>query len=326
MNTTEREELSRLLPAPAERDLPPGRHLHHKERLMRQIDRDRTPVATVRRRLLRPAVLMPATALAVAGVLIATLPDAHRTPSPAEAPRTEAASGRGAVVLLDRIAAVAMKSGTGPVREDQYVYVRGLTTETVHYKPVKTSEPKEWESWLPQRSAPRKDDQGLTKQDGKYFPIMGDPVPAGLDRPTYQWLASLPTDPDALYERLRNEVRPVKGQDRDQTVFEAFGLLLKSAVMPPETEAALYKAAAKIPGVVEITDATDAKGRHGIAIAREDTQRGERTEWVFDRQSLAYLGDRSCLTRTSDWGKAGTLLHAGAVLERAVVDAPRQTP
>ncbi|WP_414166843.1 CU044_5270 family protein [Streptoverticillium reticulum] len=325
MNTTEREELSRLLPPPAERDLPPGRHLHHKERLMRQIDRDRALAATVRRRLLRPAVLMPATALAVAGVLIATLPDAHRTQTPAEAPRTEAASGRGAVVLLDRIAAVAMKSGTGPVREDQYVYLRGLTTETVHYKPVKVSEPKEWENWLPQRSAPRKDDQGLLKQDGKYFPVMGDPVPAGLDRPTYQWLASLPTDPDALYERLRKEVRPVKGQDGDQTVFEAFGGLL-SAVMPPETEAALYKAAAKIPGVVEIPDATDAKGRHGIAIAREDKQLGERTEWVFDRQSLGYLGSRTCLTRTSDRGTAGTLVHATAVLERAVVDAPRQTP
>lgn len=40
----EREELARLLPAPAERDLPLGRHLHHKDTLMRQIDQDRDRV------------------------------------------------------------------------------------------------------------------------------------------------------------------------------------------------------------------------------------------------------------------------------------------
>ena len=36
----------------------------------------------------------------------------------------------------------------------------------------------------------------------------------------------------------------------------------------------------------------DAAGRHGVGIARVDKQAWVATEWVFDRDSLAYLGER----------------------------------
>ncbi|MCC3768002.1 CU044_5270 family protein [Streptomyces sp. UNOC14_S4] len=336
----ELEELARLLPPPAERDLPPDRHRHHKELLMRAIDGDRPrPAAEVRpaagprsrswssRRLLRPAFALPVAAAVVAGALvITTLPGEHDRSPEARVPLSEPGSTQGAVLLLDRIAAVASRTDTRPVRDDQYVYIRSVATETVHIKPVKAGKLKEREDWVPQDPRPTSDG-GVFREDGKFVPIHGaDKVPAGIGRPTYAWLASLPTDPGALYERIRKETRPVRGQDFDQTVFDTFGTLLGRGVMPPATEAALYKAAAKIPGVVQLPDAADADGRHGVAIAREDHQLGERTEWIFGKQDLNFLGRRTYLTRTGERGEAGTLVWANAILERSVVDKPRQIP
>lgn len=39
-----------------------------------------------------------------------------------------------------------------------------------------------------------------------------------------------------------------------------------------------------------------------------------------------YLGERSYLTRDTERGRKGTLIHVSAVLERAVVDALREEP
>ncbi|MER8047559.1 CU044_5270 family protein [Streptomyces sp. NPDC094032] len=349
MNTTghgspdaEREELAVLLPAPADRDLRPGRHRHYKDVLMQEIDRDlardhardhdrdraRSGGA---RRFLRPAVALPVTALALAGALGVTLTatDAGpRTPARAQAGQEPRAS-----VLLNRIATVAATSGALTVREDQFVYVRSVQTpnEGAFGGPVKLGAPHEREVWTTQVSGPTRE-QGLIREYGKDWPIVegvpdgADPAahpgrPAGMERPTYQWLAALPTDPEALLRRLESELRPVEGQEEAQTLFLTIGGLLQETVLPPETAAALYQAAARIPGVVEVADAVDAAGRPGLAVAREDKGAGERTEWIFDRSRLAFLGERSRLTRDSARGSAGTVTHASAVLDRAVVDA-----
>ncbi|MFC8538596.1 CU044_5270 family protein [Streptomyces sp. NPDC057249] len=338
----EREELARLLPAPAERDLPPGRHLHHKETLMQLIDQDgdRT-TARPRPRLLRPAVLLPAAGLALGGVLFTTLAVTDR----AETPRTAstATAPRGATVLLDRIATVAAKSDAIEVTDDQYVYVRTLQagSEGEFGGPMKPAEPGEREVWMTQEPGPVID-EGLIHQDGAYYPItVGVPdgekpvgYPEGLNRPTYAWLASLPTDPDALLRRLAAEITtdqdarntPADERDPDQDAFEAIGELIQETLMPPKTAAALYKAAARIPGVSVDTDAVDAAGRHGIGVARDDTRTGWRTAWIFDAETLAYLGERTYLIRDTSMGRKGTVLNRSAVLERAVVDALREKP
>ncbi|MFJ5551178.1 hypothetical protein [Streptomyces sp. NPDC093225] len=41
---------------------------------------------------------------------------------------------------------------------------------------------------------------------------------------------------------------------------------------------------------------------------------------------MAFLGERSQLTRDSARGKAGTVTHASAILDRAVVDTRGQEP
>lgn len=346
----EREELARLLPVPAERDLPPGRHLHHKETLMQLIDQDGDrATARPRPRLLRPAVLLPAAGLALGGVLLTTLTTLAVTgqdhaPVPSAAGTgSGAAAPRGAAVLLDRIATVASKSDEITVADDQFVYVRTLQAEGggEFGGPIKLTEPREREVWMTQKSGPVID-EGLIHQDGRYYPItVGVPdgerpvgYPAGLNRPTYTWLASLPTGPDALLRRLTDEIAadqdardtPAEDRDPDQDAFDAIGELLQETLMPPKTAAALYKAAAKIPGVSVDSDAVDAAGRHGIGVARDNTRYGWRTAWIFDSATLEYLGERTYLIRDTTLGKKGTLTGQTAVLERAVVDALREKP
>ncbi|MYV63955.1 hypothetical protein GTW37_37290, partial [Streptomyces sp. SID4931] len=96
--------------------------------------------------------------------------------------------------------------------------------------------------------------------------------------------------------------------------------LIGDTILPPGTAAALYKAAALIPGVTEAPDAVDALGRKGLGIARDDERSGARTEWVFDPEDLSYLGWSSHLTRDTEYGKKGDFLGDGAVIETAVVD------
>ncbi|MFJ8883784.1 CU044_5270 family protein [Streptomyces sp. NPDC102402] len=345
----EREELARLLPAPAERDLPPGRHLHHKDILMRLIDQDgdhTTARPRPRPRLLRPAVLLPAAGLALGALLLTTLTVTGQDGAPA--PSATGTGSRttpqdGAAVLLDRIASVAGKSDEQPVTGDQFVYVKTLQAgnEGRFGGPAKLGKSHRREVWMAQKAGPVID-VGLIHEEGSYVPItVGVPdgetpvgYPAGLDRPTYAWLASLPTDPDVLLRRLTTEITrdqdardtPAEDRDQDQDAFDTIGELLRETVMPPRTAAALYKAAARIPGVTVDPDAVDAAGRHGIGVARDDTRVGWRTAWVFDPTTLEYLGERTYLIRDTTMGRKGTLLSKSAVLERGVVDALRERP
>ncbi|MCX2922850.1 hypothetical protein [Streptomyces sp. NEAU-W12] len=93
---------------------------------------------------------------------------------------------------------------------------------------------------------------------------------------------------------------------------------------PPETSAALYRAAVLIPGVDVVPEAVDAAGRHGVAVSR--THDGERTEWIFDRSTAQLLGERTVLVEDSAWGKAGTVVTSVALVDRGIVDEAGQTP
>ncbi|MFE7762013.1 CU044_5270 family protein [Streptomyces sp. NPDC057438] len=326
------EEPARLLPSPPERDVPPDRLAHHKDRLMRLIDdAPATTPAAPRRRvptLPRPALWLPAAALTLAGVLtlgLVTTTDSGDGPRPSD--------GGSAVVLLDRIADVAARTEVEPVRDDQLVYVRSLTAgaEAVEDGPYRPGKLHRREVWVSQEPGPVKQ-LALHYEDGAYSPLRellppGSPgVPAGIDRPTYRWLASLPTDPDDLLAELYRLTRTWKGEEKAQAVFDRIGGLLGETVMPPRTAAALYEAAARIPGVTRTDDAVDPAGRRGVGIRRVDARARWATEWVFDRDTLAYLGERSRLTADGPMGTRGTVLSETAVLERAVVDEYRERP
>ncbi|MEU0979643.1 CU044_5270 family protein [Streptomyces griseus] len=146
-----------------------------------------------------------------------------------------------------------------------------------------------------------------------------------LNSPSHAYLKTLPTDPSLLLEKIYDETRGM-GNGPDQQAFGTIGDLLREQVVPPKLAAGLYRAAARIPGVVLVDDSVDAAGRHGIAIARTDESDGSRTEWIFDRETFAYLGERTVQTRDAEGIRAGTVRGHTAVTGRAVVDALKQRP
>ncbi|MFJ3667787.1 CU044_5270 family protein [Streptomyces sp. NPDC090106] len=335
----DREEIARLLPVPACRDLPRERHLRHKELLMELIDRDQAAPARTRTRppfrpalrLPRPALLVPATALALAGALAAGLALHDGGPAPAAGGSHGAATDMApAAALLGRLSTAAGERATPAVRDDQFVYTRektrgaDLTSGKAVLGPLTDRE-----VWAAQDPKPLHK-LGLVREGGETFALNAefgdtDGTPAGLGRPTYRWLGSLPTDPDKLLTYLYAHTPHAEGRGRDQAVFEQIGALL-GGVTPPATAAALYRAAARIPGVVPAPQARDAIGRRGLGIARDDTRYGVRTEWVFDEKDFTYLGSRSYLVEDTSYGRTGTLLSSEAELELAVVDKAGQEP
>jgi hypothetical protein len=119
-----------------------------------------------------------------------------------------------------------------------------------------------------------------------------DPVAArpGIRNPACTWLQSLPTDPYQLLEILYAQSAYL-GRDRNVNAFSAIGRLLSSTVLPPAAEAAMYWAAALIPGVTLIPETTDMTGRAGFGIALTDST-GLQDEWIFSKDTYTFLGTR----------------------------------
>lgn len=255
-----------------------------------------------------------------------TAPGPRRDDGCETAPPRYATAG----ALLGHVSTVALASDIEPVGEHQYVYVRSMVrsadltsgkavTEPLHRLEVRYSQ-----------QPGRAKRIGWMRENGELLPInaeLGDRngTPVGLARPTYSWLASLPEDPAALLRYLYKVIRTDRYEDPDQAVFQEIGDLIADQVVPPRTAAALYRAAARIPGVTTRPDAADVIGRRGPGIARADSF-GHRTEWVFDADDSTFLGSRTFLTRPTGEGPAGTMLAATTVQQRAAVNRPGERP
>ena len=116
------------------------------------------------------------------------------------------------------------------------------------------------------------------RQPGVKCPNIG-----GLNDPTYRLLQTLPTNPHALLAMIYRIERG-HGPGPDQEAFVTIGDLLRNTIAPPKVTAALYRAAALIPGVTFVPNATDAIGRPGVAVARIGPGRRRRRPRRADLQ------------------------------------------
>jgi hypothetical protein len=86
--------------------------------------------------------------------------------------------------------------------------------------------------------------------------------------------------------------------------------------------AALYRVAAHLPGAIVVPDATNAVGQLGVGIAWASTNTAHKyqTEWIFNKTTLQYIGERDYNAKT------GVVNGESAILQRAFVNKPGELP
>ena len=262
---------------------------------------------------------------------------------------------RSAARLLSRVANAAARFAPAVANGRQFAYVESQVSFGADGAPA-PAQTHERQIWLPvadwcaggllvehgQRTRLTFPPGGVSAPAGHGAPATPVrekcPDRGSLRDPTYRLLQSLPSDPRVLLDRIRrmkpgglpsdrngsfrsdreNGVAGVEtgGLSPDAVAFGTIGDLIREPAMPPRVGAALYRAAALIPGVTVIRTATDAIGRPGVAVSL--SVRGDQQEWIFDRHTYQLLGERDF--------QNGILVGKTAILGRAIVDRSGELP
>jgi hypothetical protein len=119
------------------------------------------------------------------------------------------------------------------------------------------------------------------------------------DQPAYS--PSVPTDPAAAKAWLYRNSRG--GNPPDVQAFITVGDTIREHYVPAKALAALFKAAAQIPGVKVYRNVVDSAGRRGIAVGQ--TWRYDRQELIFDPTTYKLIGEREVCDTESSFHPAG---------------------
>jgi RNA polymerase sigma-70 factor (ECF subfamily) len=119
-------------------------------------------------------------------------------------------------------------------------------------------------------------------------------------------LSKLPRDPHRLLNSIYKQTLGT-GQSVDGAALGFIADLLRTGVVPADLRAALYKAAAMIPGVSVTEGQANLDGRTGVAIGRlEEGPAKTREELIIDPGTGLLIGERSVLTQAQEGMPAGT--------------------
>ncbi|MGK5678475.1 CU044_5270 family protein [Actinoplanes sp. URMC 104] len=262
-----------------------------------------------RRRARWPVPVAAMAALVAAGVAVVALQErAGPSPSPE------------AVRVLRLAAAEARRDPALAARPDQFVYVRsrvayaGASFENgaARYIPPVEKDRRVWLSVDGSRT-------GLLRERA-VGEVSGDtPLDAGF--PAYQ--RDLPTETVPMRNWLYAGTGNTKkgGNPPDVTAFMKVGDTLHEQYVPPAAAAALYEAAATIPGTA-VVEQVDLAGRRGIAVSK--THHATRHDLIFDATSFRFLGEREVAQRDAAPFPDGAVIGWSAQLRVAIVDRAGQ--
>ncbi|WP_318307082.1 CU044_5270 family protein [Amycolatopsis solani] len=206
-------------------------------------------------------------------------------------------------VLTEAAAAALGEPGTPP-RPDQFLYVKTEFPDH-HVREV-------WLSVDGTRDGLIDDTKVPGCRDGK-APIYGanDPSKEGTledCRPSPAYRTDLPTTADAMSAYLDDHHSGEKG-DVNALGKDVITLAYEQA-LPPASAAALFEAAAKVPGLTALDHVTDGAGRPGVGITWPvppgSSPRAQPELLVFDATTHRFLGTRgSAVTAKAFVDQAG---------------------
>jgi hypothetical protein len=201
-------------------------------------------------------------------------------------------------------------------RDDDWVWVRGLAKPYATFgADSKKVADRQWASISAEHGADYT--ERIRAPRGEFF---GSP-PGFI---TTDQMAGLPRDPYLLLNHIYwSTIGQGPSPDGEALVWIAD--LLRTGAVPADLRAALYKAAAMIPGV-EVTDnQATLDGTTGIAIGRLEDTSGVRQDIIIDPETGRLIGERSVSTKGDRDASipAGTATSWTAVHTTVVDSAPR---
>jgi RNA polymerase sigma-70 factor (ECF subfamily) len=140
---------------------------------------------------------------------------------------------------------------------------------------------------------------------------------AGL--PLEEGVRNLPRDPQALLDTIRQ--RGKQGRPEAETL-ESIAAALRTGAVPADLRAALYKAAALIPGVTVVEREANLDGKVGTAIGIEHPTRETRTDIIIDPATGLLIGERVVTLSAGETFPAGTATAWTSVQTSVVNSAP----
>jgi hypothetical protein len=177
--------------------------------------------------------------------------------------------------VLERAAHAAERRPFTAPRDDEWIYTEDRSGTYVI------------ERWR------RADGLGSARRDGRTGLLveMERPGRAPLPFDSYARLAALPTAPDALLRVVYREGEHITGagSTREAEAYGILGGMLAAGVLPPDSEAALFRTIERIPGVTVST--VEVLGEPTLSLALTDDWL--RQELLLDPRTYAYRGKRS---------------------------------
>ncbi|CAM3425488.1 CU044_5270 family protein [Stackebrandtia soli] len=325
--SNERDELIRMLPKLEERNLMSDRQRQLQEFMMSEIDKSRTSEQTPRR-VLKPRFVVAATALAaVAAVaVVATTIGNGGAGVGQETDESQVTEPSPVAETFELAAAYAADQPFDPPSPDQWIYV-----ETQNLISDSIAEPKGQDRDVIEQSWMLADGTqmaGINPETGELETWEQDNE--------YPELSALPTDPEELLDVLREELTQEYGGDLDgeelnAELFSRVSWILMVHSLPPDVTAALWQAAAQIPGVTEI-ETVEVDGRELIAVGRI-VEKWRFEQLLVDPETYAFVGIRGEAVKdfTMKGGndpievKKGEVLFEIIRLAEAIVDAAGET-
>ncbi|MFD9940394.1 CU044_5270 family protein [Nonomuraea sp. NPDC059023] len=300
---------------PVRRDLPG--HETRKRHLMSELSTlHRTPP---RRRLFFSALVASALAAGAAAVMI--IPGLRDEPGRRHelVPGTSVALAGAPAVLVKASRYAASEPELKPAR-GQFMYFEAKSAQSGILDKRGQGQPAEASHrhvWLPafggqaglvrEQGGPgdgtwlcHKNDVTPTKKETIEEKIdLAEPPTGCQDAPAYR--TDLPTDAEAMKDWLYRNSRG--GNPPDVQAFVTVGDTIREAYLGPKALAAMFKAAAEIPGTKVYDNVTDSAGRPGIAVGQ--TFHGIRHDLIFDPNTFKYLGERQVVDYDTSFRPAG---------------------
>lgn len=162
----------------------------------------------------------------------------------------------------------------------------------------------------------------VDRSPGEYLTAAGGAFYGNPVSPSPAELAALPQEPGALLDRIY----ALSGGNTRETSKEAEALgwiadTLRTGLVDADLRAALYEAAAEIPGVEVVDRAATLDGRSGIAVGHTDDG-GVRQDLIIDPKTGLLIGERRVVTgrAAATWAVPEGIAIEWTAIRTTVVD------